>query len=359
MSTSSGSQLKVLRRDLAPDAQPHLGRAVADIATSVVPYAALSVLMYLALDVSYLLVLALADARRGLPGPHVHRLPRLRPRLVPALQARQRLARHRCSGCSSSSPFRQLAPQPRRPPRHGRRPRPARRRRRAHDDRRRVPRRRRGSAGSATALFRNPLVMFGHRPDLRDAHAAPPGLPVGARPRIRRSVHRHEHRARRAGGRGCAWLVGLARVPARAGADRCCSPARPGVWLFYVQHQFEDTYWQSAGELELRRRGAARQQLPEAAEGAPVLHRQHRAAPRAPPERARSPTTTCSARTTRTRSSTASRRSRSGTALRAVRLKLWDEERGRLVTFAERAPSEPCAFEAAWLTAWTSSSPIR
>jgi acyl-lipid omega-6 desaturase (Delta-12 desaturase) len=44
--------------------------------------------------------------------------------------------------------------------------------------------------------------------------------------------------------------------------------------------------------------------------------------------------------------------------LRAVRLKLWDEDRGRLVTFAEarrlgRAPSSR------WPTATTSSSPTR
>ena len=47
-------------RALAPYAQPHLGRALLDIATSVVPYFALTVLMYLSLDVSYLLTLALA-----------------------------------------------------------------------------------------------------------------------------------------------------------------------------------------------------------------------------------------------------------------------------------------------------------
>jgi hypothetical protein len=44
--------------------------------------------------------------------------------------------------------------------------------------------------------------------------------------------------------------------------------------------------------------------------------------------------------------------------LRAVRLKLWDEDRGRLVTFAEarrlgRSPSSR------WPTATTSSSPTR
>ena len=83
------------REALAPYARPHLGRSLLDIATSVVPYLVLLVLMYLALDVSYLLVLALALPRRRLPAPHIHRVPRLRPRLVPAVEARQRLARER------------------------------------------------------------------------------------------------------------------------------------------------------------------------------------------------------------------------------------------------------------------------
>src|SRR3954453_7331582 len=39
----------------APYAEPGVGRSVLDLATSLVPYLALSVLMYLALDVSYLL----------------------------------------------------------------------------------------------------------------------------------------------------------------------------------------------------------------------------------------------------------------------------------------------------------------
>ena len=58
-----------------------------------------------------------------------------------------------------------------------------------------------------------------------------------------------------------------------------------GVWLFYVQHQFEDVYWENSERLELRRRGAAGQLLPEAAEAAAVLHRQHRPPPRPPPQR--------------------------------------------------------------------------
>ena len=46
------SQRPVWLDAVAPYSQPHLGRSVLDIATSVVPYLALSVLMYLVLDVS-------------------------------------------------------------------------------------------------------------------------------------------------------------------------------------------------------------------------------------------------------------------------------------------------------------------
>src|SRR5439155_8964926 len=53
------------RETLAPYARPRLGRSLLDIATSVVPYLALSVLMYITLDVSYLLALALAIPAAG------------------------------------------------------------------------------------------------------------------------------------------------------------------------------------------------------------------------------------------------------------------------------------------------------
>ncbi|MBA3300987.1 MAG: fatty acid desaturase, partial [Thermoleophilaceae bacterium] len=53
------------REDIAPYAQAHLGRSVLDLATSVLPYLVLSVGMYLLLDVSYWLVLALAIPTSG------------------------------------------------------------------------------------------------------------------------------------------------------------------------------------------------------------------------------------------------------------------------------------------------------
>src|SRR6184192_2832885 len=50
---------------LAPYARPHVGRSLLDIATSVVPYLGLSVLMYVSLSLSYLLVLAIAVPAAG------------------------------------------------------------------------------------------------------------------------------------------------------------------------------------------------------------------------------------------------------------------------------------------------------
>src|SRR5687768_7637769 len=52
-------------RALAPYAEPRLGRALLDLATAVVPYAALSWLMYLSLDVSYWLTLAIGIPAAG------------------------------------------------------------------------------------------------------------------------------------------------------------------------------------------------------------------------------------------------------------------------------------------------------
>ena len=53
------------RETLAPYAKPHLGRSLLDLATAVLPYLLLSVAMYLALSVSYLLVLVIAIPAAG------------------------------------------------------------------------------------------------------------------------------------------------------------------------------------------------------------------------------------------------------------------------------------------------------
>jgi omega-6 fatty acid desaturase (delta-12 desaturase) len=107
-----------------------------------------------------------------------------------------------------------------------------------------------------------------------------------------------------------------------------------GVWLFYVQHQFEDTYWQSAGDWsysDAALRGSSYLKLPSVLQfltGNIGLHHVHHLSTRIPNynlQRAHDrnpifhevPTLSL------------------WDGLRAVRLKLWDEDRGRLVTFAE------------------------
>ena len=110
--------------------------------------------------------------------------------------------------------------------------------------------------------------------------------------------------------------------------------AMVGVWLFYVQHQFESAYWAPHGDwdyVEAALRGSSHLKLPRVLAwftGDIGLHHVHHVAPRIPNYRLRqchhenamfhaSPTVTL----------------RSGTA--ALRLALWDEERQRLVRFSE------------------------
>jgi acyl-lipid omega-6 desaturase (Delta-12 desaturase) len=110
--------------------------------------------------------------------------------------------------------------------------------------------------------------------------------------------------------------------------------AMAGIWLFYVQHQFEDAYWTSHDEwdyVEASLRGSSHLKLPAPLNwftGDIGLHHVHHVAPRIPNFRLKkchesnplfhsSPTVTI----------------RSGTA--ALRLALWDEERKRMVRFRD------------------------
>jgi omega-6 fatty acid desaturase (delta-12 desaturase) len=110
--------------------------------------------------------------------------------------------------------------------------------------------------------------------------------------------------------------------------------ASAGVWLFYVQHQFEDAYWaphDSWDYTEAALRGSSHLRLPRPLRWLTAsigLHHVHHVAPRIPNYRLqdchdanvlfhRSPTLTI----------------RSATA--ALRLALWDEEQKRLVAFRD------------------------
>jgi acyl-lipid omega-6 desaturase (Delta-12 desaturase) len=332
------------RDALAPYARAHLGRSLLDLATSVVPYLALVVLMYLALDVSYLLVLALAIPAAG-------------------FQMRTFIVFHDCAhgsflpskranawvgavlGLIVYTPFVSW--------RHSHAVHHA----TAGD----LDRRGTGDVQTLTVaeyraaswrqrlayrLFRNPLVMFGLGPTYAMV-LQPRMVPRAARPRIQRSIIATDIVLALLVGALC-WLLGwqeflMVQLPVLLLAGAA------GVWLFYVQHQFEDTYWQSAGDwsyADAALRGSSYLKLPRVLQffsGNIGLHHVHHLSAKVPNynlQRAHDrnpifhnvPTLSL------------------WDGLRAVRLKLWDEGRGRLVTFAE-ARATP------WPTATTSSSP--
>jgi acyl-lipid omega-6 desaturase (Delta-12 desaturase) len=152
------------------------------------------------------------------------------------------------------------------------------------------------------------------------------------RPRIRRSVMGTNLALLLAVAAAC-WLIGwqeylLIQWPAALLAGSA------GVWLFYVQHQFEDTYWQSSGDwsyADAALRGSSYLRLPKVLQfftGNIGLHHVHHLSARIPNynlQRAHDenpvfhdvPTLSL------------------WDGLRAVRLKLWDPGSRRLVTFAE------------------------
>jgi acyl-lipid omega-6 desaturase (Delta-12 desaturase) len=112
--------------------------------------------------------------------------------------------------------------------------------------------------------------------------------------------------------------------------------AMAGVWLFYVQHQFEDAYWAPHDEwdyLTSALRGSSHLQLPLVFQwftGSIGLHHVHHVAPRIPNYRLQP----CHDANTLFQDSPVIT-FRSGTA--ALRLALWDEDQARLIRFRDVA----------------------
>ena len=110
--------------------------------------------------------------------------------------------------------------------------------------------------------------------------------------------------------------------------------AMAGVWLFYVQHQFEDAYWaphETWSYVDAALRGSSHLRLPPVLQwftGSIGLHHVHHVAPRIPNFRLQS----CHDATPLFAGSPVITLS-SGMA--ALRLALWDEDRGRLVRFRD------------------------
>ena len=185
-------------------------------------------------------------------------------------------------------------------------------------------------------LFRNPLVMFGLGP-IWGLMIQPRRVGKTDRTRLRNSVHLTNAALLLVVG-GVIWLVGvqawlLVQFPSMFLA------AAAGVWLFYVQHQFEDAYWENAESWsyeDAALQGSSYLKLPKVLQwfsGNIGLHHVHHLSARVPNynlEAAHNAVPVFQSVPTLTL----------WDGIKAARLKLWDEERRRLVTWAE-VPSQP------------------
>lgn len=316
-------------------ARPHLGRSILSLVTSVVPFVGLWVLMYFSLQVSYLLVLALAVPAAG-------------------FQLRTYILFHDCAhgsflrgrranlwlgsvlGLMVFTPFKRWRYE------HA-----------VHHatagdlDRRFI-----GDVPTYTVaeykawswptrlayrLFRNPAVMFGLGPIYAMLLEPRWAVPAAA-PRIRRSVWATNLALVLLIGGLCAligWrdfvLVEAPFIPLAGGV---------GIWLFYVQHQFDPTYWKRSPEWsydDAALRGSSYLKLPKVLQfftGNIGLHHVHHLNARIPNynlQRAHDrepifhnvPTVSLA------------------DGLRATRFKLWDEDAARLVTWRELRRGRP------------------
>jgi omega-6 fatty acid desaturase (delta-12 desaturase) len=180
------------------------------------------------------------------------------------------------------------------------------------------------------------------------------------RPRMRRSVIQTNVALAVLVGALC-WLMGW-REYLLVWGPAAMLAGSAGIWLFYVQHQFEDTYWQSADDwdyAEAALRGSSHLKLPKVLQffsGNIGLHHVHHLSARIPnynlqrchdanPILHDVPTLSL------------------WDGIKALRLKLWDEERGQLVGWAEARrsaqQSRPTAAPQAAQIAAPSAPPTR
>jgi omega-6 fatty acid desaturase (delta-12 desaturase) len=180
-------------------------------------------------------------------------------------------------------------------------------------------------------LFRNPLVMFGLGP-IFALVVQPRIVPRSARPRIKRAVMATNVALVALVG-GLCWLMGW-RDYLLVEAPTIMLAGAAGIWLFYVQHQFEDVYWESSegwSYADAALRGSSYLKLPKVLQffsGNIGFHHVHHLSARIPSYNLPRvhdehqifhdvPTLSLM------------------DGLRAVRLKLYDQERGQMVSFAQ------------------------
>src|SRR6202042_1633674 len=183
----------------------------------------------------------------------------------------------------------------------------------------------------AYRTFRNQLVMFGIGPFA--AMLIVPRIPEkGARPRIRNAVWATNAALIVLVGALC-WLIGW-RAFLEIQIPILMISGAAGIWLFYVQHQFEDVYWESAEDwsyADAALRGSSYLKLPKVLQfftGNIGLHHVHHLSARIPNynlQRAHDENSMFHNVPTLSLAD----------GIRTVRLKLYDEQRRQLVTFGQ------------------------
>ena len=308
---------------------PDLLRSVWALATSVIPFVGLWALMYLALDVSYLLALVLAVPTAGFV---------LRTFILFHDCTHGSLLRGRRANARLGAVLGMMVFTPSARWRHDHTLHHA----TAGD----LDRRGSGDIHTLTVseynarswgarlkyrLFRNPVVMFGVGP-LWGMLIAPRWVHPSARPKIQRSVWGTNLALAIVIG-VLGWQFGWLDFVLVAGTVFALAGAA-GIWLFYVQHQFDHTYWQHTTEWDYTAaalRGSSYLRLPRVLRfftGNIGLHHVHHLSTKIPNynlQRAHD------------------RESIFGDVaaislwdgLRSVRLKLWDADASRLVTWKE------------------------
>jgi omega-6 fatty acid desaturase (delta-12 desaturase) len=335
--TSGRLEPSFWRDTLAPYATPDVRRGLVDVTTSAVPYLGLTALMYAVLDVSPLLVVALAIPASG-------------------FLLRTFIVVHDCAH-GSFLPWRRVntwlgvacgllvyAPF------HSWRHEHAVHHASAGD----LDRRGMGDVDTLTVaeyaslsrprqvgyrLMRNPLVMLGFGP-LWALILEPRLVPGWARKRFGRKIIATDLALVALVGGLCAlagWraVVLVQLTPAMlAGAV--------GIWIFYVQHQFEDVYWQRSEHWSYAAsalQGSSHLRLPKVLQfftGNIGLHHVH-------PLNARIPNYNLQRAHDENPVFHDARQLSPWEAVLALRLKLYDERTGRLVSFADarRSASRP------------------
>jgi acyl-lipid omega-6 desaturase (Delta-12 desaturase) len=321
------------RQVLASYAQPRLPRSLLDIGTSVVPYVLLSVLLYVTLGVSVLLTVALMVLAGGfLVRTFVVFHDCTHGSLFPSKRANRWVGR--LAGLLVLSPFARWR----------------------HDhamhhassgdlERRGVGdivtltvaeyRARSWRGRLAYRVVRNPLVMFGLGPII--AMIVGPRIATRSqRPRMRHSVLGTDA-VLLVVGAGLFWLADWEKL-LLVWAPPAMLAGSVGIWLFYVQHQFEDAYWQNAADwsyADAALRGSSYLRLPRLLQfftGNIGLHHVHHLNARIPNynlQRAHDENPIFHQVPTLSLLD----------GIQAVNLKLWDQHGGKLVTFTEARKS--------------------